>query len=82
MDDNKSFHRVLRAFTVASSMAIQFAACIVLGIMGGLYLDEFLGTFPLFLILGLLSGVGAGVMVIYRTVTWLYPPNNNSRGKN
>lgn len=44
------------------------AICLVLGIVGGVWLDEQLGLKPLFLLLGLFLGLGAAFYGIYRMV--------------
>ncbi|MBE0466423.1 MAG: AtpZ/AtpI family protein [Candidatus Desulforudis sp.] len=75
MDDQKSFHRALRAFAVGSTLAFQFAACVVLGVLGGRYLDELWGTGPWLLLVGVLAGLAAGTLSIYRSVRWFIPQN-------
>ncbi|MSQ11243.1 MAG: AtpZ/AtpI family protein [Dehalococcoidia bacterium] len=44
------------------------ATCIVGGIFGGVYLDRWLGTPPLFILLGVLSGTAAAFYGVYRMV--------------
>jgi len=44
------------------------AICLVVGILGGLWLDEQLGLKPLFLLLGLFGGLGIGFYGTYRMV--------------
>lgn len=44
------------------------AVCLVVGILGGLWLDEQLGLKPLFLLLGLFGGLGIGFYGTYRMV--------------
>ncbi len=44
------------------------AICLVLGIVGGLWLDGQLGLKPLFLLLGLFVGLGAAFYGLYRMV--------------
>jgi len=45
---------------------VELLIPILLGCFGGLYLDKWLGTQPLFLILLLLLGIGAGFLNVYR----------------
>lgn len=46
-----------------------FATCIVLGVLGGLWLDDQLSTEPLFTLLGLLAGLAAAGWGAYRLLT-------------
>ena len=48
-----------------SQLGISMSACVVLGIFGGIYLDRWLGTSPLFLFLGCLIGTGASFKMLY-----------------
>lgn len=59
-----------------STLGIQFALCIALPLVGGIYLDRWLGTRVLFTLLGLVYGFGAGVYSVYRV---LYPPERRER---
>jgi ATP synthase protein I len=45
------------------------AVCIVLGIVGGLLLDNELGTKPLFILVGLFLGLGLAAWGAYRQLT-------------
>lgn len=45
---------------------VELLIPILLGCFGGLYLDKWLGTEPLFLITLLLLGIGAGFLNVYR----------------
>ncbi len=56
-------------------------SCIVLGVLGGLWLDNKFGTRPLFVIVGLILGVFVAFYGVYRMIV----PNINKRqnkGKN
>lgn len=44
-------------------------ACILLGVLGGLWLDKRLGSLPLFTLLGVLLGMVVAFFGIYRMVT-------------
>lgn len=57
------------------------AACIVIGIMGGLGLDHAAGTRPLFILLGTLFGIGAAFYGSYKLVlTLLNEPEHDEEG--
>ena len=48
---------------------LRFAGGIVVFLFGGLLLDRWLRTTPLFLILGTLIGAGLGFLSVYRELT-------------
>ena len=50
--------------------------CIVLGIWGGLWLDNKLGTTPVFIIVGLLLGLTIAFYGVYRMIKPLLYKNN------
>ncbi|MEW6540372.1 MAG: AtpZ/AtpI family protein [Bacillota bacterium] len=81
MQDKGGFAKGMRAFALGSTIAVQFAVSLVLGILGGRYLDELWGTGPWLLLLGLLLGLAAGTMGIYRTVSRFMPNKESGGGK-
>ena len=48
------------------------AICIVGGVWGGVWLDDRLGTSPLFLLIGLMLGIGVAGAGVYRMLTPLF----------
>lgn len=58
----------LRALGLATQLGFAVAGPLVLGIAGGIWLDHELGTSPLFLLLGLVLGMGAAAYSIYELV--------------
>ena len=58
-----------------------FAACIVLGVAGGLALDRWLDTEPGFLIGGLLLGPAAGFYGMFKMLRPLYNRRGKGNGK-
>ena len=50
-----------------SSVGIEFAISTVMGLLGGRWVDEKLGTSPWLMILGLFVGVTAGLRSLIRT---------------
>jgi F0F1-type ATP synthase assembly protein I len=50
------------------AVGIEIAAAIVIGYLGGNYLDHKLGTKPWLMYLGLLAGVGAAIKALVRVV--------------
>ena len=55
-------------------------ACILLGVLGGLWLDRWLGLLPLFTLLGVFLGMVVAIYGIYRMVLPLMALWNN-KGK-
>ena len=53
------------------------AVCIVLSILGGLWLDRRLGVLPLFTLLGAVVGSAAAFFGVYRTVAPLAGGRDN-----
>jgi F0F1-type ATP synthase assembly protein I len=53
------------ALAVYSQLGISMSASVVIGIMGGIFLDRRLGTSPLFLFFGCIVGTGASFKVLY-----------------
>ncbi|WP_240376164.1 AtpZ/AtpI family protein [Bacillus piscicola] len=55
-----------QAMALTSAILSYLVGPLLIGIFGGKWLDERTGTEPLFLIIGLLSGLGAGVYGLVR----------------
>lgn len=45
-----------------AGLGLLNAMCLAGGLIGGWFVDQALGTLPLFLFLGLILGIGAGVL--------------------
>ncbi len=58
----------LRALGLATQLGFAVAGPLVLGIVVGIWLDQRLSTSPLFLLLGLILGMGAAAYSIYELV--------------
>ncbi len=67
--ENGGLHKGMRAFTLGSTIAVQFAVAVLLGLWGGRFLDSYLGTDPWLMLVGLLAGLGAATMSVYRLVS-------------
>ncbi|MBO8129412.1 MAG: AtpZ/AtpI family protein [Peptococcaceae bacterium] len=59
----------LKTFALASTIAVQFAASILLGFWGGSFLDHKLGSEPWLTLVGILVGIAAGTLGVYRVVS-------------
>ncbi|SET24145.1 Putative F0F1-ATPase subunit Ca2+/Mg2+ transporter [Salinibacillus kushneri] len=55
--DQKPFH----AFALTSAIISYLSGCTLVGIFFGRWIDQKLGLFPTFLIVGLFIGLGVGV---------------------
>lgn len=56
------------AMALTSIITAQLAGSIVVGVLAGMKVDEWLGTEPIFLIILLLLGLAAGVYAMLQTV--------------
>jgi len=67
--DNKgSLSAITRQFTHYAITGIMFPVSTALGFFGGYFLDQWLGTIPLFSLIGLGLGVAAAIRNLLRTV--------------
>jgi ATP synthase protein I len=55
-----------RKVSVLASAGMAFAFSVIIGIVGGVFLDRWLGTSPWLLFAGLVLGFGAGVRNLIR----------------
>jgi len=72
MNGKKKPFQVMKAFAIGSTLGIQFAASVLLGFWGGRFLDHRLGSEPWLMVAGVLLGVAAGTIGIYRVVSRLF----------
>ncbi len=68
--------RPFKAIALMSAILSQLVGTILVGIFLGRWLDGLIGTAPLFLILGLLAGLAAGIIAIFRTIQLFYREND------
>lgn len=57
-----------RALGELSSIGMTLVLATVIGMAGGYYADQWLGTSPWLLLLGLVLGIAAGFVSMYRSV--------------
>jgi ATP synthase protein I len=68
-NDMRQNHRYpFRAIGLMSAIVSQLAGSVLVGIFGGRWLDRQFDSEPLFLIIGLLLGLAAGVSAMVRTI--------------
>ena len=56
-------------FALFSEIGFVLLVTTLLGVAAGYWLDERLGTLPIFVVVGFLGGAGAGAVAIYRLIT-------------
>ncbi len=62
----------IKAYALMSGILAQLVGSILIGIFGGKWIDNKVGTFPLFLIIGLLLGLGTGIYAMIRLIQHYY----------
>ena len=68
--ENKPGKRAdLARLTRLSSIGIAFILCTFIGFGIGYYIDKLFHTRPIFMILFIIVGAGAGFLNVYRTIT-------------
>lgn len=68
MGNNSQNPRPYKAMALMSTILAQLVGFILIGLFVGKWLDKLIGTEPLFLILGILSGVGIGTYTVIQTI--------------
>ena len=58
-----------KALGELSSIGLVLVLATVIGLVGGYYLDRWLGTSPWLLLVGLVLGIAAGFVNLFRSVT-------------
>ena len=64
---NKDDREIQRALALFTQLGLSMAACVFAGVIAGRYLDRWLGTSPVLLILFSLIGAAASFKVLYDT---------------
>ncbi|MDD4238684.1 MAG: AtpZ/AtpI family protein [Desulfotomaculaceae bacterium] len=59
---------VLQALALTTTIGMELAITVVLGYFGGRYLDQMFGTGPWLLLTGVLTGLAAGIVSVYKTL--------------
>ena len=62
---DKEKHSIMKALVLISQLGLQMVFCIGLGVFAGVFLDRFLGTVPLFIIIFSILGAAASIKIIY-----------------
>ena len=61
-------HSAWKALGELSTVGLTLVVATVIGLAGGYYLDRWLGTSPWLTLIGLLLGIAAGFVNLFRTV--------------
>ena len=64
-DKNRQRGKSLRALSFASQIGITMAACVLIGVLCGKFLDDLLSTAPWLLLVFSLLGVAASFKVLF-----------------
>lgn len=68
----KNDRNPMKAYALMTGILFQLVGSILIGIFGGKWIDGKVGTSPLFLIIGLLLGLGTGVYAMIRLIQHYY----------
>lgn len=52
-----------------SEIGVSLLVTTLFGVLAGYWVDEQLGTIPVFVLIGFVAGAGAGTLMIYRLVS-------------
>ncbi|HXN01126.1 MAG TPA: AtpZ/AtpI family protein [Candidatus Dormibacteraeota bacterium] len=63
-----SNRKLFSSMGLVTGLGFSAVGSLLVGILGGLFLDRVLHTTPLFLIIGILVGIAAAALGIYRLV--------------
>jgi ATP synthase protein I len=69
---SKNKRHPFQAMALMTAILSQLVGSILAGIFLGRWLDETIGTFPLFLIIGLLLGLATGVLAMLRLISHFF----------
>ncbi|AXI38524.1 hypothetical protein CX649_01995 [Bacillaceae bacterium ZC4] len=68
-------HHPLRAYALMTAILSYLAGSVLVGVFAGRWLDRQLHTEPVFLIIGLLIGLAAGIVAMLRLVQHFFQEN-------
>jgi F0F1-type ATP synthase assembly protein I len=56
-------------FALFSEIGLVLLVTILVGVLGGYWVDQQLRTLPIFVLVGFLAGLGAGTRAVYRLIS-------------
>ena len=77
-DNNPDQPTPWRRYLRFSSLGIELGLCVMIGLIGGQWLDKKFGTEPWLLLAGLLIGLAAGFRSMFRALKELNKPQKDS----
>lgn len=63
-----SKHQLLDAMSMATTLGLSMVAALAVGLFGGRWLDEYLGTTPWATVFGIIFGMFAGLWSVYKRI--------------
>jgi ATP synthase protein I len=61
--------RAAAYFALFSEIGLILLVTVLAGVLGGYWVDQQLGTLPVFLLVGLLIGLAGGALAMYRLIS-------------
>ncbi len=61
--------RAAAYFALFSEIGLILLVTVLAGVLGGYWVDQQLGTLPIFVLIGLLIGLVAGALAMYRIIS-------------
>ncbi len=61
--------RTFAHFALFSEIGLVLLVTVLFGVLAGYWVDQQLGTLPIFVLVGLFVGLGAGARVVYRLIS-------------
>ena len=56
-------------FALFSEIGLVLLVTVLVGVLGGYWVDQQLRTLPIFVLVGFLAGLGAGTRAVYRLIS-------------
>jgi F0F1-type ATP synthase assembly protein I len=56
-------------FALFSEIGLVLLVAVLVGVLGGYWVDQQLRTLPIFILVGFLAGLGAGTRAVYRLIS-------------
>jgi ATP synthase protein I len=75
--DKKLQKKIYLTVADLSTMGIAMVLCIVLGLAGGIYLDNRFDTSPIFTLIALFGGILAGFRIMYKAYARFFSDGPN-----
>ncbi len=61
--------RAVAYFALFSEIGLILLVTVLAGVLGGYWIDQQLGTLPIFVLIGLLIGLATGALAMYRMIS-------------